>query len=79
MRASSLNLMTADVQSETGDYHNSRLIWKSNQNTEEDYTPDSSATFESTEQSAEDLMGAYVEALKSLDSKAILSLMPATC
>lgn len=48
-----------------------------NQNTEEDYTPDSSATFESTEHSAEDVMGAYVEALKNLDSKAILSLMPA--
>ena len=70
-------LEAADAQSET---ETSQLATDvdANQDTEEDYTPDSSATFESTEQSAEDVMGAYVEALKNLDSKAILSLMPAT-
>lgn len=48
---------------------------EANQDTEEDYTPDPSATFESTEQSAEDVMGAYVEALKDLDSETMLSLV----
>lgn len=50
---------------------------EAHQDTEEDYTPDQSAATESTEHSAEDVMGAYVEALKNLDSKAILTFMPA--
>ena len=49
-----------------------------NQNTEGDDSSDSSERSESIEQSAENVMDAYVNALKNLDSKAILSLMPAT-
>ena len=64
----------ADAQSEP---ETSQLATdvEANQDTEEDYTPDPSATFESTEQSAEDVMGAYVEALKDLDSETMLSLV----
>ena len=70
-------LKTADAQSEP-EISQLATDVEANQNTEENYPLDSSATYESKEQSAEDVMGAYVEALKNLDSKAILSLMPAT-
>lgn len=46
-----------------------------NQKTEEDYTSDSSATSESTTQSAEDVMEAYVEAFKNLDFEVMGLLM----
>ena len=51
-----------------------------NQNTEGDYSSDSSERSENAniEQSAKNVMDAYVNALKNLDSEAILSLMPAT-
>lgn len=48
---------------------------KVNQNTEEDYTPESSTTYESTMQSAEDVMNAYVDAFKNLDFEAMGLLM----
>ena len=48
---------------------------KVNQNTEEDYTPESSATYESTMQSAEDVMNAFVDAFKNLDFEAMGLLM----
>ena len=69
-------LEAADTRSET---ETSQLATdvEARQDTEEDYTPDPSAATESTEHSAEDVMGAYVEALKNLDSKAILTFMPA--
>ena len=69
-------LEAVDVKSETETPQLATDV-EANQNTEENYTPDSSATHESTEHSAEDVMGAYVEALKNLDSKAILTFMPA--
>ena len=70
-------LEAADAQSET---ETSQLATEVevNQNTEGDYSSDSSERSESTEQSAENVMEAYVNALKNLDSKAILSLTPAT-
>ena len=48
---------------------------KVNQNTEEDYTPELSATYESTMQSAEDVMNAFVDAFKNLDFEAMGLLM----
>ena len=45
------------------------------QNTEEDYTPESSTAYESTMQSAEDVMNAYVDAFKNLDFEAMGLLM----
>ncbi len=48
---------------------------KVNQNTEEEYTPESSTTYESTMQSAEDVMNAYVDAFKNLDFEAMGLLM----
>ena len=67
-------LEAADVESET---ETSQLATEveSNQDTEEDYTPDSSETSESTTQSAEDVMKAYVEAFKNLDFEVMGSLM----
>ncbi|MDE0044166.1 MAG: sigma-70 family RNA polymerase sigma factor [Candidatus Poribacteria bacterium] len=69
-------LEAADTRSET---ETSQLATdvEAHQDSEEDYSPDPSAATESTEHSAEDVMGAYVEALKNLDSKAILTFMPA--
>ena len=48
---------------------------KVNQNTEKDYTPESSATYESTMQSAEDVMNAYGDAFKKLDFETMGLLM----
>ena len=66
-----------DAQSETGTPQFTAGV-EVNQNTEEDYTTDLSAMPANTEHSAEDVMTTYVDALKNLDSKAILSLIPAT-
>ena len=69
-------LEAAEAQSETETLQLATDV-EAHQDTEKDYTPDPSAATESTEHSAEDVMGAYVEALKNLDSKAILTFMPA--
>ncbi len=66
-----------DAQSETGTPQFTAGV-EVTQNTEEDYTTDLSAMPANTEHSAEDVMTTYVDALKNLDSKAILSLIPAT-
>ena len=66
-------LETTDAQSETATPQLATNV-EVNQNTEGDYSPDSSATSESTEQSAEDVMNTYVEALKNLDFEAMFSL-----
>ena len=70
-------LEAADAQSGTETLQLATEV-EVNQNTEGDYSSDSSERSESIEQSAENVMDAYVNALKNLDSKAILSLTPAT-
>ena len=65
-------LETADSKSETETPQLATGV-EVNQNSEEDYTPDSSETSENTTQSAEDVMNGYVEALKNLDFETMLS------
>ena len=70
-------LEATDVQSET---ETSQLSAEAevNRNAVEVDTTESSSMSERTTQSAESVMDAYANALKNLDSKAILSLIPAT-
>ena len=65
-------LETADSKSETETPQLATGV-EVDQNSEEDYTPDSSETSENTTQSAEDVMNGYVEALKNLDFETMLS------
>ena len=65
-------LETADSKSETETPQLATGV-EVNQNSEEDYTPDSSETSENTTQSAEDVMNGYVDALKNLDFETMLS------
>ena len=67
-------LEAADAESETETPQLATDV-EADQNTEEDYTPDSSETSESTEQSAEDVMNAFVDAFKNLDFEVMGSLM----
>ena len=67
-------LEATDVQSET-DTPQLAAEAKVNQNTAGGDATESSATFESTTQSAEDVMGAFVEAFKALDFETMGALM----